>query len=175
MRNQPASEQIEAKYRSLSSLMDERMRRQWAAAESRAYGWGGVQVISGAIRMSPNTIRKGLSELMARESNPQAAIDPRLRREGGGRKRCSEADPKLLDTLEWLVEPLTRGDPCSPLRWTGKSTTNLAEELGQMGHPVSPRTVGRLLNADGYSLQSNRKTKEGGSHPDRNEIGRAHV
>jgi hypothetical protein len=168
MRNQPASEQIEAKYRSLSSLMDERMRRQWAAAESRAYGWGGVQVISGAIRMSPNTIRKGLSELMARESNPQAAIDPRLRREGGGRKRCSEADPKLLDTLEWLVEPLTRGDPCSPLRWTCKSTTNLAEELGQMGHPVSPRTVGRLLNADGYSLQSNRKTKEGGSHPDRN-------
>jgi hypothetical protein len=84
MRNQPAAEQIEAKYRLLSPLMDERMRRQWAAAESRAYGWGGVQAISGAIRMSPNTIRKGLAELTARESNPHAAIDPRLRREGGG-------------------------------------------------------------------------------------------
>ncbi len=118
--------------------------------------------------MSPNTIRKGLAELTARESNPRAVIDPRLRREGGGRKRSSEADPKLLETLEWLVEPLTRGDPCSPLRWTCKSTTNLAEELSRMGHPVSPRTVGRLLNADGFSLQSNRKTKEGESHPDRN-------
>src|ERR1035437_89561 len=121
MRNQPAAEQIEAKYRLLSPLMDERMRRQWAAAESRAYGWGGVQAISGAIRVSPNTIRKGLAELTARESNPHAAIDPRLRREGGGRKRCSESDPRLPDTLEWLVEPLTRGDPCSPLRWTCKS------------------------------------------------------
>src|ERR1035437_9063566 len=144
------------------------MRRQRAAAESRAYGWGGVQAISGAIGMSPNTIRKGLAELTARESNPHAAIDPRLRREGGGRKRCSESDPRLPDTLEWLVEPLTRGDPCSPLRWTCKSTTNLAEDLSRMGHPVSPRTVGRLLKADGYSLQSNRKTKEGESHPDRN-------
>src|ERR1035437_6925113 len=99
---------------------------------------------------------------------PHAVIDSRLRREGGGRKRCSESDPGLTETLEWLIEPLTRGDPCSPLRWTCKSTTNLAEELSQMGHPVSPRTVGRLLNADGYSLQSNRKTKEGESHPDRN-------
>jgi Rhodopirellula transposase DDE domain len=148
--------------------MDERMRRQWAAAESRAYGWGGVQAISGAIRMSPNTIRKGLAELTARESNPDMAINPRLRKEGGGRKRCSDSDSGLLETLEWLVEPVTRGDPCSSLRWTCKSTTNLAEELGRMGHPVSPRTVGRLLNADGYSLQSNRKTKEGESHPDRN-------
>ena len=144
------------------------MRRQWAAAESRAYGWGGVQAISGAIRMSPNTIRKGLAELTAREINPDMAINPRLRKEGGGRKRCSDSDSGLLETLEWLVEPVTRGDPCSSLRWTCKSTTNLAEELGRMGHPVSPRTVGRLLNADGYSLQSNRKTKEGESHPDRN-------
>jgi len=97
MRNQPAAEQIEAKYRCLSPLMDERMRRQWAAAESCAYGWGGVEAVSGAIRMSPNTIRKGLAELMARESNPQALIDSRLRKEGGGRKRCSEADPGLLE------------------------------------------------------------------------------
>lgn len=168
MRNQPAADQIAAKFRLLFPLMDERVRRQWAAAESRAYGWGGVQAISGAIRMSPNTIRKRFAELTARARDPHAAIDPRLRKEGGGRKRCSEADPGLTETLEWLVEPLTRGDPCSPLRWTCKSTTNLAEEMGRMGHPVSPRTIGRLLNADGYSLQSNRKTKEGESHPDRN-------
>jgi hypothetical protein len=168
MRSQSAAKQIEAKYRSLSPLMDERKRRQWAATESRAYGWGGVQAISGAIHMSPNTIRKGLAELGPRESNPDAAIDVRLRKVGGGRKRCSDSDSGLLETLEWLLEPVTRGDPCCPLRWTCKSTTNLSEQLGQMGHPVSPRTVGRLLNADGYSLQSNRKTKEGVSHPDRN-------
>src|ERR1035437_304163 len=105
MRNQPAVEQIEAKYRSLSPLMDERMRRQWAAAESRAYGWGGVQAISGAIRMSPNTIRKGLAELTARERDPDAAIDSRWRREGGGRKRCREAAPGLRETLKGLGEP----------------------------------------------------------------------
>jgi len=168
MRNQTAAAQIEAKYRLLFPVIDERMRRQWASAESRAYGWGGVQAISGVIRMSPNTIRKGLAELAARERNPHAVIDPRLRREGGGRKRRSESDPELLETLEWLVEPLTWGDPCSPLRWTCKSTSNLDEELSRMGHPVTPRTVGWLLNADGYSLQSNRKTKEGESHPDRN-------
>jgi hypothetical protein len=168
MRSQLSFEQIEAKYRSLSPLMDERMRRQWAAAESRAYGWGGVQAVSGAIHMSPNTIRKGLAELAARDVNPDAALDSRLRKPGGGRKRCSDSDAGLLETLERLVEPATRGDPGSPLRWTCKSTAHLAEELGQMGHPVSPRTIGRMLNADGYSLQSNRKTKEGASHPDRN-------
>jgi len=83
MRDLPAVEQVEAKYRSLSPLMDERMRRQWAATESRAYGWGGVQAVSGAIHMSPNTIRKGLAELAARNSNPDAAIDSRLRKPGG--------------------------------------------------------------------------------------------
>src|ERR1035438_1102370 len=101
MRDQPAAEQIEAKYRSLSPLMDERMRRQWAAAESRAYGWGGVQAVSGAIQMSPNTIRKGLAELAARENHPSAAIDLRLRKRGGGRKRCRDSDTGLVETLEW--------------------------------------------------------------------------
>ena len=168
VRNVGDIRQVETKYRALAPLMDERMRRQWAAAEARACGWGGLQAVSAAIRMSPNTIRKGLAELTARENNPQAPVDPYLRRKGGGRKRRSEADPGLLEALERLVEPLTRGDPESPLRWTCKSTTHLAEELSQQQHPVSPRTVGRLLNADGYSLQSNRKTKEGESHPDRN-------
>ena len=168
MRSVADIQQVETKYRALAALMDERMRRQWAAAEARAFGWGGLQAVSAAIRMSPNTIRKGLAELAAREKNPQAPVDPYLRRKGGGRKRRSEADPGLLEALEFLVEPLTRGDPESPLRWTCKSTTHVAEELIRQGHPVSPRTVGRLLNADGYSLQSNRKTKEGESHPDRN-------
>ena len=168
MRSVADIQQVETKYRALAALMDERMRRQWAAAEARAYGWGGLQAVSAVIRMSPNTIRKGLAELAAREKNPQAQVDPYLRRKGGGRKRRSEADPGLQEALEWLVEPLTRGDPESPLRWTCKSTTHLAEELSRLGHPVSPRTVGRLLNADGYSLQSNRKTQEGESHPDRN-------
>jgi Rhodopirellula transposase. len=159
---------IEKKYQSLSKLMDERMRRQWAAAESLAYGWGGLQAVSNALNMSPNTIRKGLAEIIDRENNPEEIISPRLRREGGGRKRCSESDLKLVDTLMGMVEPMTRGDPESPLRWTCLSTSNLAKELTRQGHRVSPRTVGRLLVADGYSLQSNRKTKEGGAHPDRN-------
>ena len=168
MRNDANIQQVEAKYRALSPLMDERMRRQWAAAEARSYGWGGLQAVSAAIHMSANTIRKGLVELAWREKNPEALVASSLRRKGGGRKRRSEADPGLVETLEQLVEPLTRGDPESPLRWTCKSTTHLAEELSRQGHPVSPRTVGRLLRAAGYSLQSNRKTKEGESHPDRN-------
>jgi len=168
MQDEAKLQQLEAKYRSLVSLMDERMRRQWAATEARAYGWGGVRAVSGVIGMSPNTIAKGLGELAAREEDPEAPVDIHLRRKGGGRKRRSEADPELVQTLERLVEPLTRGDPESSLRWTCKSTTRLAMELTQQGHAVSPRTVGRLLNADGYSLQSNRKTKEGEDHPDRN-------
>ncbi|EQD79858.1 Rhodopirellula transposase family protein, partial [mine drainage metagenome] len=168
MRNQAIVRQIAAKYRSLSELMDERMRRQWAASEAQAYGWGGLQAVRAAIGLSANTIRKGLGEWVAREENPDAPLSTRLRREGGGRKRCSEADPQLIETLMRLVEPMTRGDPMSALRWTCKSTGHLAEALTRQGHPVSPRTVGRLLSADGYRLQSNRKTKEGASHPDRN-------
>ncbi|MBI5783219.1 MAG: ISAzo13 family transposase [Gammaproteobacteria bacterium] len=148
--------------------MDERMRRQWAATEAQALGWGGVQAVSGAIGMSPNTIRKGLGELAARAKHPDKPVSTRLRRAGAGRKRAAEADPRLLLTLKRLVEPMTRGDPMSPLRWTCKSTTRLAQALTHQGHPVSPRTVGRLLRADGYSLQSNRKTQEGTAHPDRN-------
>ena len=168
MQDETALQQIEAKYRSLSPLMDERMRRQWAAAEARAYGWGGLRAVSAAIGMSPNTLRKGLAELAARDEDPCAPVDRHVRRKGGGRKRLTQSDPQLLAALEVLVEPSTRGDPQSPLRWTCLSTTNLAEQLSRQGHAVSPRSVGRLLNDAGYSLQSNRKTQEGGSHPDRN-------
>jgi hypothetical protein len=165
----PAStEQIAKKYLSLSPMMDERMRRQWAASEAQAYGWGGVRAVSGAIGMSPNTIRRGLAELQDRRAHPDAPVDLRIRRPGGGRKALTDNDPDLLDALEQLVDPVTRGDPESPLRWTCKSTTQLAAALTRQGHALSPRSVGRLLNAAGYSLQSNRKTLEGGSHPDRN-------
>ena len=163
-----ATKQISLKYRSLAALMDERMRRQWAASEAQAIGWGGVRAVSGAIGMSPNTIRRGVAELLERRAHPRALLDPRIRRPGGGRKRLIEKDPDLSGALERLVDPATRGDPESPLRWTCKSTTQLAEALRRQGHALSPRTVGRLLNEAGYSLQSNRKTVEGASHPDRN-------
>ena len=168
MQHETTLEKIAAKYRLLAPSMDERMRRHWAASEAQACGWGGLSAVSAVIGMSPNTIRKGLVELAVRAENPTASVSARVRREGGGRKRQTEADPELLETLEELVEPGTRGDPESLLRWTCKSTTRLAEELVRLGHPASPRTVGRLLNAAGYSLQSNRKTKEGAAHPDRN-------
>jgi len=118
--------------------------------------------------MSPNTIKRGLAELATRAVAPESPLSGRLREPGGGRKSAVDADPELSAALERLVDPATRGDPMSPLRWTCKSTMQLAGELTRQGHTVSARTVGRLLKAAGYSLQSNRKTKEGKSHPDRN-------
>jgi len=129
---------------------------------------GGVRAVSTVTGMSPNTIRKGLAELAVREEDPDAPVESRLRATGAGRKKSTDADPELLQALESLVDPMTRGDPESALRWTCKSTTLLAQELTRRRHPVSARTVGRLLNEAGYSLQSNRKTLEGASHPDRN-------
>jgi len=148
--------------------MDERMRRRWAAAEAGAYGWGGVRAVSRATGLSANTLRKGSVELSSPERDGEAVLGPRLHCAGGGRKRRTETDPELLESLERLVDPVTRGDPDSPLRWTCKSTTHLSQELRRQGPLASPRTVGRLLNVAGYSLQSNRKSKEGASHPDRN-------
>ena len=163
-----AIEQIESKYRSLASLLDERARRHWAATEARAYGWGGVSAVSDATGMALNTIRKGLAELAAQGDSPDTEVTARLRKPGGGRKRLSETDPGLGKELDRLVAPLTRGDPMSPLRWTCKSTSHLARELTRQAHPVSARAVAQLLNAAGYSLQGNRKTLEGTGHPDRN-------
>ena len=165
-----AIKQIESKYRSLESVLDERARGHWAATEARAYGWGGVSAVSDATGMSPNTIRKGLAELSARQGDPDAEVSSRLRKVGGGRKRLSETDPQLSEVLDRLVAPLTRGDPESPLRWTCKSTRHLARELSLQGHPISARAVAQLLNAAGYSLQGNRKTLEGTTHPDRNAL-----
>lgn len=168
MQNAEQLRQIELRFRSLAPLLNERVRRQWAATEAMAYGWGGVTAVSHATGMSQDTIRKGMTELRAREADPEAAIDVRVRRPGGGRKRLTQQDVGLADALERLVDPVTRGDPESALRWTCKSTYRLAEELTQQGHAVSAQTVSRLLKAAGYSLQGNSKTQEGESHVDRN-------
>jgi len=147
--------------------MDERMRRQWAATEARDLGWGGVTAVAQATGMSRVTITAGLREL--RQPAKQRVLEaPRVRRPGGGRRALTESDPKLLAALEALIEPVTRGDPESPLRWTCKSTRRLADELTRQDHRVGPRTVAMLLRHEGYSLQANQKTREGSSHPDRN-------
>src|SRR5262245_5161837 len=133
MQDAAAIERITLRFRDLSPLMDERVRRQWAASEAMAYGWGGIQAVSPAAGMSPTTIRRGSAELRARRASPREAIPSRIRRAGGGRKRRTVADPDLMDALEALVDPATRGDPESPLRWTCKSTRTLARELTAQG------------------------------------------
>ena len=149
--------------------MDERMRRHWAAAEAVQLGWGGVTVVAVATGLARNTIAAGLRELKSLSGGGSPDETQRIRRVGAGRKSLSSLDPGLVKALEELIEGETRGHPESPLRWTCKSTARLAEELGKRDHPISDRTVAQLLKAAGYSLQSNRKTREGASHPDRNE------
>jgi DDE family transposase len=167
MKNDATLVQIRRKYHLLVPEMDERLRRQWAAAEARALGWGGVSLVARATGLSRPTITAGLREL-DQPTPRRAAEAARVRRPGGGRKPLTETDPGLLPALESLLEPVTRGDPQSPLRWTCKSTRRLAAELTRQEHPVGPRTVAALLREAGYSLQANRKTREGASHPDRN-------
>jgi transposase len=154
---------IGERFRALAPELDERRRRLWAAAEARAAGRGGIAATARATGMAIDTIRKGIRELESGETlEPQ-----RVRRPGGGRKPITVTDPTLLDDLERLLDDGTRGDPELPLRWTSKSVRKLAEGLRELGHEVSYRTVARLLRALGYSLQANRKTREGTSHPDR--------
>ncbi len=141
-----------------------RSRRLLAGAESLALGRGGISAVSRATGLSRPVIRQGVAELKA----PKVALSGRVRRPGGGRKRISERDPSVVTDLEKLVEPVTRGDPESPLRWTCKSVRRLAQELVQQGHQISYPVVAELLDELGYSLQANRKTKEGNRHPDRN-------
>jgi len=148
----------------LSGTLSERSRRLWAAAEAKELGWGGVSAVARATGLSRLTIARGLRELQ----DPQQLEPSRVRRPGAGRKRAAVLDPTLVDDLQRLVEPVTRGDPQSPLRWTCKSTRRLAKELGGMGHKASHTLVAALLHELGYSLQANRKTREGTSHPDRN-------
>jgi transposase len=159
-------EEIRAKYRALEPEMHERMRRLWAAAEAEAYGSGGIAAVERATGLSRTTIRAGRDELRSGITKNEVV---EVRRPGGGRPRREEQDPGLIGALEFLVDPVTRGDPESPLRWTAKSTRKLAEELKHQGHTVSPQKVGQLLHDAGYSLQGTRKTEEGEDHPDRND------
>lgn len=162
-------EQIKEQYRLIRGSLDERGRREWAASEAMALGHGGIARVHRASGVVPSTIGKGIRELRARQEDAiEAEGRRRVRRTGGGRPRKTSQDSGLLGALESLVEPCTRGDPESALRWTCKSLRVLAQELSRMGHAVSYRTVGRLLKGLDYSLQANTKTLEGAQHADRN-------
>lgn len=162
-------ETIRNKYALLHVELDERRRRLWAASEAQALGHGGIAAVAKATGLAESTIRLGQRELGSQPAGASLMHAPRhMRAPGGGRKPRTAHDPALVQALEALVDPTTRGDPMSPLRWTCKSTRTLAAELTSQGHPISYRTVASLLKALGYSLQGTRKTKEGSAHPDRN-------
>jgi hypothetical protein len=155
---------IAFRHSALDPVLDERGRRRFAAAEARMAGRGGVSAVSRITGLARSTIRRGLDEL---ERATGDAISGRVRRPGGGRKKATEIDPTLLSDLKGLVEPTTRGDPEAPLLWTSRSLRNLADALRVMGHAIGHNVVGDLLRQLNYSLQSNRKTKEGTHNPDR--------
>ena len=157
-------ERIAERYAHVAGSLDERGRRAMAAAEALALGWGGISAVARATGLAPQTIRLGIREL--RGESP-AAGPGRVRRPGGGRKKLVARDPTVVADLERLVEPTTRGDPESPLRWTSKSLRKLAAALRAAGHRVSHQWVAEALRGLGYSLQGNRKTREGSAHPDR--------
>src|ERR1035438_2142510 len=164
MMDQRIVQWIGNKYQGLSGELSERTRRRWAAVEAVSLGRGGISVVSAATGLGYSTIQRGIRELNTGDTPPTG----RQRRLGAGRKRTAVVDPGVKAALERLVEPESRGDPQSPLRWTCKSTRRLAQELTSQGHPIGPTTVRQLLKEAGYSLQANRKTREGKeSHPDR--------
>jgi transposase len=151
------------RYRAVAGELNERQRRVWAGAEALSHGRGGQASVARATGMSVTTIAKGMGEVRAGER-----LEPgRVRSVGGGRRSLAESDPTLLEDLQALVEGDARWDPESPLLWTAKSVRSLARALREKGHQVSHETVAKLLRCLGYSLQANRKTLEGASHPDR--------
>ena len=154
---------IGERYRALAGELDERRRRLWAAAEARVCGRGGIAAVARATGISVGTIKRGLADL----DSPVRFSADRVRRAGGGRRPLTETDATLLSDLRGLVDDEARGDPVSPLRWTAKSVRTLAGALRERGHRISHATVAKQLHGLGYSLQANRKTKEGASHPDR--------
>ena len=158
---------VSARFKSLEPTFDEKSRRLWAGAEALSAGRGGVVSVHRATGISRSTIYQGIKDLESPEKLEENLT--RTRNPGGGRKRTVDVNPELWNALESLVEPITRGDPESPLRWTCKSLRVLAGELKEQGHSVSHRMIGELLHQMGYSLQANRKTAEGKQHPDRNE------
>ena len=156
-------EKIQKKYEILKDHLDEKSRRLWCATEAKQLGWGGISIVSLATGISMPTIRRGMGEI----KNPEIIAKNRIRLKGGGRKELEEKDPTLNADIEKLVDPVTRGDPESPLKWTTKSTRILANELNKNGHRASYRTIGSRLRKMDYSLQGNKKTLEGTDHEDR--------
>ena len=155
---------IRHRWLSIASKLDERERRLWAAAEVQSAGHGALAIVSRITGIARSTINRGEDDLAA---SPLA--EGRARREGGGGKRLTESDPTLLDDLKRLVEPATLGSPVQPLLWISKSRAKLAKALGDIGHSISDKTVGKLLSKTlGFSRQNNRKADEGSKHPDRN-------
>ncbi len=160
---------LRLKYETLQPFLNERARRLWSATEAMGLGHGGIAALAEATGMSRTTISQAIQEIQKQRESPGKILPvQRSRRPGAGRKPLIRQDPALLTTLELLVAPTTRGDSMSPLRWTCKSTRKLAEQLRQYGYQVSERTVAHLLHHLHYSLQANRKTRAGDSHPDRN-------
>ena len=159
---------IAVRWEAMRATLDERGRRRWCAAEARSHGRGGIAVVARVTGVSRRTIDRGLVELEAEQAGEQEPLPAgRVRGAGGGRKRLSERDPKVVEDLERLVDPATLGDPERPLRYTSKSAAKLAEGLRALGHELVERSVLRLLHRAGYSLQQNVKTREGADHPDR--------
>jgi transposase len=156
------------KFKALGPILNEQGRRLWAATEAMVLGQSGVSRVAQATGLSRPTIYAGIRELRGEPAAVPSRGQGRIRRAGGGRKKRVEHDPTLLEDLEALVEPTTRGDPQSPLRWTCKRVRRLAEALRAQGHQVSPQVVGNLLHEADYSWQGTRKTRDGGKHPDRN-------
>jgi hypothetical protein len=159
---------VQRKYELLGDLLDERGRRFWAAAEASELGRGGVSVVARATGLSRTTIYQGMAELRGDQKSPTLTRE-RVRAVGGGRRPLTQKDPQILLLLERLVDPTPRGDPESPLRWTCKSTRQLADVLREQGHVIGRQKVSELLGQLGYSLQANRKTREGSDHLDRDQ------
>lgn len=169
MVNLEAVKTIKEKYDSLSPYLNEKTRRIWAALEARSLGWGGVTQVAQATGLSRTTIHSGLRLLSVEDGGTCLSDQNRIRQNGGGRKLLEVKDAMLLSDLESLIEPFDLGDPSSPLKWTSKSVVKLAQALNRGGHRISPKSVYNLLKTLGYSLQSNRKTRDGSSCEDRDE------
>jgi transposase len=158
---------VRKKFDLLELILDEQARRIWAAAEAQALGHRGISVVARATGLSRTTIHQGVKDIEGLREKKALEKSRRIRATGGGRKSITENNPTLSQDIERLVEPVTRGDPESPLRWTCKSTRQLAAALQEQGHVVGRQKVADLLAGLGYSLQANRKTKEGADNPDR--------
>jgi hypothetical protein len=158
-----AGAKVVERWRLFGPECDERRRRLWAASEAKTHGPGGVALLAGVTGLSEETVRRGLRELESGERLDAGQV----RRSGGGRRPLVEGDPDVVGDLDRLIDPVTRGDPESPLRWTSKSLGKLREALVGMGHEISESTLGKLLKSQGFRLQANQKTREGSQHPDR--------